>query len=110
MNLGTSLFRPSCLQELSGFDESLRYGEDSDFFIKAWHRGFTKIRTEETVLSYQMHQSNMTLRAPDDKRMMLELISRQLRRRRNGGLARLDAGLMSSTRSPSDRMPASSIW
>jgi glycosyltransferase involved in cell wall biosynthesis len=67
VNLGSCLFRRSCLERLNGFDESLRHGEDSNFFVDAWQRGISKARISSVVLCYRLHASNMTLEAPADE-------------------------------------------
>lgn len=94
VNLGACLFRRSTLESLGGFDESLRFGEDTDFFIRCWHAGLKKVRIHDTVLVYQLHASNMTARAPTYLRTLATLAQRQARRRREGLPERPGSGLV----------------
>jgi glycosyltransferase involved in cell wall biosynthesis len=59
-NPGTLLFRRQALTQLGGFDQSLRYGEDIDLWLRARASGMTGAVFEQVVLLYRMHANNMT--------------------------------------------------
>ena len=93
VNLGACLFRRSCWESMRGLDEGLRFGEDADFMIRAWHLGVEKVRLPELVLTYQFHGGNMTLQAPSDDKTLRHLLLRQAKRVRSGFPSRTQAGL-----------------
>ncbi len=93
INLGACLYRKELLERLGGFDESLRFGEDTDLFIRCWHLGVNKVRIPETTLVYRLHSANMTLKAPQHQALMNQLILRQVRRARAGFPQRTEPGL-----------------
>lgn len=64
------------------FNESLRFGEDTDWWIRV-RECKKKIRLiEEETLCYQIHGENMTSKSPSHGREMLKLIHDSLQRRR----------------------------
>ena len=93
VNLGACLFRKEFLEQTGGLDESLRFGEDTDLLIRAWHLGIGKVRVPENVLIYRLHSSNMTLEAPQHQTMLKQLVLRQARRARAGFPSRTEPGL-----------------
>lgn len=93
VNLGACLFRREFLEEVGGLDESLRFGEDTDLLIRAWHRNVGKVRIPQNALIYRLHSSNMTLQAPEHQTMLKQLVLRQARRARAGLPSRIEPGL-----------------
>jgi glycosyltransferase involved in cell wall biosynthesis len=89
---GSALFRPSALEKVGLFDETMRYHEDADWFIRALEQN-AKLRIIEAVtLYYRQHPSNQSLEKSHDARAQLTLLKRSLDRRRgqnNGSAAEL---------------------
>jgi glycosyltransferase involved in cell wall biosynthesis len=60
INIGSGVWRRSVFEKLGLFDESLRYCEDLDFFMRCWERDVLKVPIETLVLLYRRHPGNMT--------------------------------------------------
>lgn len=60
INLGSALYRRTVFDKISGFDETMRYGEDMDFFLRAWENNIAKQVTHSARLLYRKHEQNMT--------------------------------------------------
>lgn len=76
VNLGACLFRKSVLDRIGPFDESLRFGEDCDLFMRLWEIDANKRFLLKTCLYYRLHQSNMTAEGPQDMLTNLKLLKR----------------------------------
>jgi glycosyltransferase involved in cell wall biosynthesis len=59
-NLGTGLFRRSMLHKINGFDESLRFGEDLDYFDRLREAGIKFGLCDVDGLIYRRHATNCT--------------------------------------------------
>jgi glycosyltransferase involved in cell wall biosynthesis len=59
-NLGTALFRRSALSQLDGFDESLHFGEDFDYFDRLRESGMRFALCDVDGLIYRRHATNCT--------------------------------------------------
>jgi glycosyltransferase involved in cell wall biosynthesis len=59
-NLGTGLFRSRILRRIDGFDESLRFGEDMDYFFRLQEIGMKHALCEVDGLIYRRHATNCT--------------------------------------------------
>jgi len=60
INLGSGLWRRSVFEAVGLFDESLRLGEDQDFFMRCWERNIVKELLDSVMLYYRRHEGNMT--------------------------------------------------
>ncbi|WP_254567315.1 glycosyltransferase family A protein [Oscillatoria sp. HE19RPO] len=60
INLGSALYRRNVFDKIGGFDETMRYGEDVDFFLRAWENNIRKQVNENVSLLYRKHEENMT--------------------------------------------------
>jgi glycosyltransferase involved in cell wall biosynthesis len=76
VNLGSALFRKNDLDQLGGFDESLRFDEDTDLWLRCWEAGLSKKLLPEVTLHYRLHQENMTRGAQSNSRALLPLLKR----------------------------------
>ena len=76
VNLGSALFRKGDLDQLGGFDESLRFDEDTDLWLRCWEAGLSKKLVPEVTLRYRLHQENMTREAQSNSRALLPLLKR----------------------------------
>jgi GT2 family glycosyltransferase len=82
--LGSALFRRSTFARVGGFDETLRYCDDWDWFLRAQELGVAMQMFQEVALCYRRHQNNLT-RSPDSRRELLKLLRKSLVRRRRQG-------------------------
>jgi GT2 family glycosyltransferase len=60
INLGSWLWRRSVFQTVGLFDESLRYCEDLDLFMRCWESNIGRVLVDCVNLHYRRHPSNMT--------------------------------------------------
>ena len=82
------LFRRDCFQALGGFDESLRFGEDLDWFLRALEAGQKIVIIDQVTLDYHLHDGNMTRDRPSVHRSAASALARSLARRRRCGEVR----------------------
>ena len=78
-NLGTALFRSRFLRRIGGFDESLRFGEDVDYFLRLQEAGMHISLCDTDGLIYRRHASNCT----DDQLAVNNSIFDVIKRRAN---------------------------
>jgi len=83
--IGAAIYRKSAFEKVGLFDPLLRFGEDSDWFLRACEMKLNIKRLEETSLYVRRHGGNMT-----EGRNMLELnvmkvFKKTLERRRMQG-------------------------
>ncbi len=74
--LGCSLYRKSVFTTVGMFEDQLTYGDDADWFMRAWENNIVKHRINETVLLYRRHDSNITNNITDknqDKVLLFRL-------------------------------------
>jgi glycosyltransferase involved in cell wall biosynthesis len=60
INIGSGIWRRSVFDKLGLFDESLRYCEDLDFFMRCWEQNIQKVLLDRLILLYRRHPGNMT--------------------------------------------------
>jgi GT2 family glycosyltransferase len=60
INLGSALWRRTVFQTVGLFDESLRLGEDQDFFMRCWEHDVPRVLVDCAMLYYRRHSGNMT--------------------------------------------------
>jgi glycosyltransferase involved in cell wall biosynthesis len=58
--IGAALFRRSAFEKIGMFDPSMRFGEDSDWFVRAQQYHLPMARIEQTTLLVRRHGGNMT--------------------------------------------------
>jgi glycosyltransferase involved in cell wall biosynthesis len=81
-NLGSAVIRKSVFERVGLFDETMRYSEDVDWFMRAREAG-VEIRTIEAVtLLYRQHEENMTRGKNPSELSILKTLKRSLDRRR----------------------------
>jgi glycosyltransferase involved in cell wall biosynthesis len=78
-NLGSALFRSRFLRRIDGFDESLRFGEDVDYFLRLQEAGMRISLCDSDGLIYRRHASNCT----DDQLAVNNSIFDVIKRRAN---------------------------
>jgi glycosyltransferase involved in cell wall biosynthesis len=82
-NLGTGLFRSRILRQLDGFDESLRFGEDVDYFLRLREIGMKIALCEVDGLIYRRHAMNCTNNQLAVQQSVFEVIKRRMARARS---------------------------
>jgi cellulose synthase/poly-beta-1,6-N-acetylglucosamine synthase-like glycosyltransferase len=78
-NLGNALYRTSLLRRLGGFDESLHFGEDLDYFNRLQKIGIRFALCDVDGLIYRRHAGNVT----NDQWAMRNFIFDLIRRHRD---------------------------
>jgi glycosyltransferase involved in cell wall biosynthesis len=78
-NLGTGLFRSRFIRGIGGFDETLRFGEDVDYFLRLQEAGMKISLCDIDGLIYRRHTSNCT----DDQLAVNNSIFDVIKRRAN---------------------------
>ena len=58
--LGSGVFRKSAFGRVGNFDETLRYSEDQDWFLRAREQSISIVIIEQVILYYRLHEHNMT--------------------------------------------------
>lgn len=85
INLGSALYRKSVFERVGLFDETLKFGEDVDWFIRAWENRIEKVVLEQVTLFYRLHRSNMTLGKNLVELGFVKIYKKHLDRCRNRG-------------------------
>jgi len=80
--LGAGLFRRTALERVGLFDPTLRFGEDSDWFIRAREQQLPCAIFPENVLYYRRHGANMTQGKTMHELFVPQTLLRSLARRR----------------------------
>jgi len=79
--LWSCLYRRQLIERVGGFDESLRFGEDSDYHARLCEAGMRLGFSDGCSLIYRRHAGNATNGMPDHGKRALELVRRRLARR-----------------------------
>ncbi len=80
VNIGSSLYRKSVFERVGLFDSTLLYGEDIDWFLRAWEKRVWKLEIEDVVLHYQRHEANMTRNKNQIELGTVQIYKRRLNR------------------------------
>jgi len=83
-HLGAALFRREVFARVGKFDESMRQGEDVDWFMRARDAGVNIGISNEVVQLYRIHESNMTTNLEEKDHFFLKAMKKSLDRRRAG--------------------------
>ena len=85
VQLGAILVRKEVFGNDLFFNETLRFGEDTDWWIRIRENQLSIRLIEDVALEYHLHGNNMTADKKNESRDMLKLIQLSLQRRRAGG-------------------------
>jgi glycosyltransferase involved in cell wall biosynthesis len=77
LQIGSGLYRRTALDRVVGFDESLKTGEDVDYFVRLSEAGMTTLDCDVDGLVYRRHRDNLT----NDPRVMKQGLLPMIRRR-----------------------------
>ncbi len=83
MSMGGASFRKSVFQKVGLFDDSQRYCDDLDWFMRARELGIRILAHPEVTLYYRRHQNNMTNQIELGNHHMLRMLKKSLYRRRS---------------------------
>lgn len=82
MSLTAALIRTATFDSVGEFDESLVFGADWDWFLRAREQGAVIRQHPEVVLHYRRHDDNMTNDVSSGNRATLQLLKSSIDRRR----------------------------
>jgi glycosyltransferase involved in cell wall biosynthesis len=82
VNLGSAVIRKSVFERVGLFDETMRYSEDVDWFMRAREGGATIVTIDAVTLLYRHHEQNMTRGKSASELNVLQALKRSLDRRR----------------------------
>ena len=80
--LGSALFRRSAFDKVGTFDETLRYSEDHDWFLRAREKGIGMALIDHITLYYRLHGKNMTRDKNAGSFQLTRVLKKSLDRRR----------------------------
>ena len=80
--LGAGLFRREVFTRVGTFDESMRQGEDVDWFMRAREAGIQIGISNDVAQLYRIHENNTTRDLADKNRFFLAAMKKSLDRRR----------------------------
>ncbi len=83
--IGAAIYRKSAFEKVGLFDPMLRFGEDSDWFLRAGEMKLNIKRLEETSLYVRRHEGNMTEGKTLLELNALKVFRKSLERRRMQG-------------------------
>ena len=82
VNLGSAVIRKSVFERVGLFDETMRYSEDVDWFMRAREAGVHIATIDAVTLLYRQHEENMTRGKSTSELNVLKALKRSLDRRR----------------------------
>lgn len=85
VHLGSGLYRRRTFDRVGTFDESLRFSEDHDWFLRARELGVAITVLPDVTLIYRIHSTNMTLGRTINDVALTQILKRSLDRRRAAG-------------------------
>lgn len=81
--LGSALFRRAAFDRVGAFDESMRYSEDLDWFLRARELNADIYTHSEIAVWYRLHENNSWLGQPNGFAKTLSAVKRKLERQRS---------------------------
>ena len=85
VHLGSGVYRKSVFDRVGLFEETLRYSEDVDWFMRAREEDISMVILGDVTLHYQLHAGNMTRQMSPERMTMARVMARSLERRRRRG-------------------------
>src|SRR6185503_20230064 len=82
VNLGSAVVRKSVFERVGLFDETMRYSEDVDWFMRARESGAAIVTIDAVTLLYRQHEENMTRGKSTAELNVLKALKKSLDRRR----------------------------
>ena len=82
VNLGSAIIRKSVFERVGLFDETMRYSEDVDWFMRAREVGVEIVTLDDVTLFYRQHEQNMTRGKSTAELNVFKTLKKSLDRRR----------------------------
>ena len=82
LSLGTGVFRKSLFDKVGLFDETLHYGDDWDWFMRARELGVLMLIHKEVTLFYRRHRHNLTNQKKMGDAYIIRIFKNSIDRRR----------------------------
>jgi glycosyltransferase involved in cell wall biosynthesis len=77
LSLCTALFRRRILDLVGGFDEDMRFCEDTDYFLRLKERDYRAVLCDVDALVYRRHRTNATCDVKGSEDGVMQLIKRR---------------------------------
>jgi glycosyltransferase involved in cell wall biosynthesis len=90
VQVGTGVYRRRAFERVGPFDETLRFNEDTDWFLRAREAGVRIRILEDVTLEYRLHDANMTRARTVQQMSLTRVLKMSLERRRAAGLGEGD--------------------
>ena len=84
--IGAALYRKRVFDKVGLFDESLRFSEDTDWFLQTREKNIEMLRIPETTIFYHLHGENMTNGKTFKELDVVYALKRSLDRRRKSAM------------------------
>jgi glycosyltransferase involved in cell wall biosynthesis len=85
VHLGSGVYRRPVFERVGLFEESLRYSEDVDWFMRAREKDISMVILGDVTLLYQLHAGNMTREMTSERSNLAAVMRLSLERRRRRG-------------------------
>jgi glycosyltransferase involved in cell wall biosynthesis len=85
VHLGSGVYRKPVFERVGLFEETLRYSEDVDWFMRAREEDISMVILGNVTLLYQLHARNMTREMTSERSSLGRVMARSLERRRRRG-------------------------
>lgn len=82
-NIGAAFYRRMVFEKIGVYDPQLRFGEDTDWFMRAREAGVGLLVLPQTTLYYRLHEGGMTSGKAITELNIAQVLKRSLDRRRN---------------------------
>lgn len=83
VNIGAAVYRKSIFDKIGIFDPNLRYGEDTDWFMRAREAAVAMIVLPQVTLHYRLHPGCMTFGKKGNELNWAQVLKKSLDRRRS---------------------------
>ncbi|MGE0725827.1 MAG: glycosyltransferase family 2 protein [Alphaproteobacteria bacterium] len=83
--IGSGVYRRRAFERIGGFDETMRFGEDLDWFLRALEARLALRILDRVVLRYVLHRTNVTRDRAAVQRSVADTVRRSMIRRRRKG-------------------------
>jgi len=87
INIGSALYRKAVFGKVGGFDETMRFCEDYDWFLRAFDAHISKVRIDDVTLLYRAHSGGMTYGKSVHEIGMAKAHKKAIQRRRRGAVS-----------------------
>jgi glycosyltransferase involved in cell wall biosynthesis len=88
VHLGSGVYRRPVFERVGLFEESLRYSEDVDWFMRAREEDISMVILGDVTLLYYLHAGNMTREMTVERSNLAAVMRLSLERRRRRGVGR----------------------